>query len=236
MSVLGTTKWHADTSKRPEGASDLVFGKYPLSFINEVRQEVGDHGFFMSNAARDFWDALGHNESSFARQIADREDTRGSMLPFTPNQTFGTYVRHRGVSFSTSKPETDPTVRDWRIQMDGSVIIPSARIIMSKSNAINVGEVELVHFLDARSGWEAVSSRQLMHKWIASQSYDCKAVLVMRDTMNDSDDKEVVRVEGLLLRELESDYIKIGTFLGAELKWSQAYEESIVEKVNWTVR
>jgi len=81
MAVLGVRDWFNQDGNTPSSAGDLVLGRYPMSFIREVRKKLGDKDFFRGNIGRDFWAQLRHDEA-FEPQV-EKHQVRGTLLPFS---------------------------------------------------------------------------------------------------------------------------------------------------------
>ena len=129
MSALGATEWYQEYMRHLTIASgqvvsepNLVLGKYPAVFLNEVVQKIGSD-FFASTIAHV---ELGPRDIQkiFTATMAPI----GSLLPFCA----GKY----GLGFQTTqhleletKTEDHPTVKGWTVQSDGTVKICEAGIM-----------------------------------------------------------------------------------------------------------
>ncbi|KAI6089416.1 hypothetical protein F4821DRAFT_231003 [Hypoxylon rubiginosum] len=239
MSALGVTKWYRPNDGNIQSdEKQLVLGEYPLEFVNELRQEVGDYQFFSHNITRDFWAEL--DPMHFEDQLLARDDTRGTLLPFASvRSSRGARMRRENVPNIADKTETHGTIAEWLIAKDGSVVMSSAWLLMSSSHPdnINLGSVFLSDYCEvAVNDWAAVTSEQPLHEWISSRSYKCHAVGLQRMLkFHMVFKKQYVRIDGLLLRELKNGkLIKIGTFGTKLVEWND-FGFSSKHNVNWTV-
>ncbi|KAL3447812.1 hypothetical protein BJX65DRAFT_307864 [Aspergillus insuetus] len=127
MAAIGATGWWTDHVQRagkepPE--TDLVLDTFQSAFINEVREKVGA-AFFGSvnvNQSSEMIDVAlssdGGLRSRFGRPVV------GSMLPFSsrPDQQKESYVWSQDF-------HDHPSVRSWRICLDGSVEIREVGLV-----------------------------------------------------------------------------------------------------------
>ena len=119
MSVIGTTEWYQDAVKQfddtPE--DDLVLGKFPLQFLQEIQRKHGAMLF-----------------SSFAIGLEGPprtgSSTIGSLLPFTSesaNRSLNRF-RNRWQMFDISD---HASIQGWQIRQDGSVMLPEVCLTAS---------------------------------------------------------------------------------------------------------
>ena len=126
MSVLGTTDWYENQLNRP-GISpqdeELVFGKYPLSFVREAKQNI-DALFFSAISNKSILEMMANDESSST-------EAWGTMLPFQPGDE-----GHPKSSPIMDRVYVDshPTVKCWMVESNGSVTITKAAILASSND------------------------------------------------------------------------------------------------------
>ncbi|KAI0384841.1 hypothetical protein F5Y04DRAFT_247916 [Hypomontagnella monticulosa] len=237
MSALGVTKWYNPNESNGQDKGQLVLEQYPLKFVKELRQEVGDYQFFFHNITRDFWAEI--NPTLFEEQLLARKDTRGTLLPFAPViSRRGGRIRRDHIPNTMNKSATHGTVAEWLINTDGSVVVTSAWLLVSTSNPdnVNLGTVFLSDFsMVATSGWGNVASEQILREWVSSRTYKCHAVGIQQEELfNIGDGKTYIRIDGILLRELQNgSLIKIGTFGTKMLEGDFGFSSR--QDVNWTV-
>ena len=130
MSVFGTTDWYLNqlnqTATSPQ-EDKLVLGKYPLSFVKEVKEEVGAL-FFCANSKESILKEMGNKE------LGSRPEAWGTLLPFRPGL--------KGRPKDSPLPDrlfTDehPTMKYWIVESDGSVTVTTAAIIASTNDDAN---------------------------------------------------------------------------------------------------
>ena len=115
MSVLGCTDWW--NSYKPMArrvtSQDLVLGKFPLPFIQEVVKKLGPKFFFFSIKGRDSYrDPL---QTSLAREAV------GSMLPFVAGNWRDSVISAPDDVFSK-----EASISAWALQANGTVRISRA--------------------------------------------------------------------------------------------------------------
>ena len=130
MSVLGTTDWYVNqlnqTAIFPE-EDKLVLGKYHLSFVKEVKDEVGAL-FFCANSKESILKELENKD------LGSRPEAWGTLLPFRP----GLKGRPKDSPLSDGLfTDEHPTVKCWKVESDGSVTITTAAIIASTNDDAN---------------------------------------------------------------------------------------------------
>ena len=129
MSALGTTNWYQEYRQRTghekvnDLVSTLVQDKYPLEFLNEVRDKFGgllfavcDISNLMSNHYRFgwWWKKLVKVKLAATMMPFTRDIRRNRAMPI-PNLALGIY--------------NDPAVEDWVINNDGSVDMDQAGVM-----------------------------------------------------------------------------------------------------------
>ena len=127
MSVLGTTDWYINQLHRT-GISPqedgLVLGKYPLSFVEEVKDKVGAL-FFCASSPESILKEMENKE------LGSRPEAWGTLLPFRP----GLEGRPKNSPLQDGLfTDEHPTVKCWKVESDGSVTISTAAIIASTND------------------------------------------------------------------------------------------------------
>ena len=129
MSALGATKWYAqdktgiESALRPNPSEkDLVFGKYPQKFLNEVVAKIGSD-FFACRFANIDLDA-----QEVQKTLESTMSPIGSLLPFTGNPYGSGYQVNQHIELETKVPD-HPAVKSWTVQVGGSVRIGKAGIV-----------------------------------------------------------------------------------------------------------
>lgn len=129
MSALGATKWYAQDKTGFESAldpsqpeKDLVFGKYPQEFLNEVVEKIGSDFFACRFAHIDF------DPQEIQKTLVPTMSPIGSLLPFTGNPHGHSYQVNQHIELETKVPD-HPAVKSWTVQVDGSVRIRKAGIV-----------------------------------------------------------------------------------------------------------
>ncbi|OCK98815.1 uncharacterized protein K441DRAFT_703334 [Cenococcum geophilum 1.58] len=130
MAVLGVTEWFNAENDVATQSKEPVLGRYPLSFINEVREKLGDDVFFGAITVRDFWAELDDGDI-IAERLATSSETCGTLLPFggAASWTASISLEPTPVYFRESKPHD--ALSTWLVQPNGSVRISSASILVS---------------------------------------------------------------------------------------------------------
>ena len=124
MSVLGTTDWFNDQlSQSPISLPNdhLVLGKYPISFVRELKKKLGA-GFFggvYSFNLGSIFDELDQDCQ------VDRPNVLGTLLPFQPG--YCTELPKTTLELYTNQDHS--TVKNWEILLDGSVRVTKAAVI-----------------------------------------------------------------------------------------------------------
>ena len=104
MSVLDARAWFSE-GKTSEGDAD-VLGKYPLAFVQELRNKLG--GKFFATA------------DTFFTEVNEM----GTLLPFSDKST-----AHRRVMTNPFGTEDHPAVETWKICSNGQVLLPEVGIV-----------------------------------------------------------------------------------------------------------
>ena len=131
MSALGVTEWFnkaLNAAQQNEGTNiqasleqDLVLGKYPLAFVQELCRKIpGD--FFGAFFKQDI------------ERVPRPPSLYGSLLPFDSRQThYLDHYHYLGHSMAGMAPETHRSVLGWTVLATRQVCIPSAYILAAST-------------------------------------------------------------------------------------------------------
>ncbi|MCJ1387456.1 hypothetical protein MMC18_000299 [Xylographa bjoerkii] len=106
MSVVGARDWFIKMGNSATLKEVLLLEKYPLAFVQEVREKLGGQFF----AAAD--------------TLYEEVNELGTLLPFS-----GKSAAHRRVAANPVRSEDHPAVASWNINPDGSVLLPRVGIV-----------------------------------------------------------------------------------------------------------
>jgi hypothetical protein len=242
MSALGVTKWWTDYKH----SKNLVLGRYPVEFLEEIRQKFGDALFFQPDiqdgAVTEVIDAASHDWSNTPTAI-------GSLLPFGKNDILRPY-------HSTKRPPTisrgHPSLATWQICLDGSVHIMEASILacneieeengkapasISPLIPVELSDMSMIAGRLRLNTYRAVHCDDLK-EWIFQMPHSMFAVCTARWNATDAasiGDPMKGQTEGVILREIQPGVlIKTGRFstdwaLDAEYLFPEA------SNVDWVV-
>lgn len=241
MSALGVTRWWADW----KDSTNLVLGRYPLEFLEEVRQKFGDALFFQPDAQEgavtEAIDAAIHHPLNTPAAI-------GSLLPFGKQDILRPF-------HSTKRPPTmftgHASLATWQICVDGSVHIMEASIIASKEEMgkgkttarniqripVELSDMSMMAGRPRLTMYKAINLSDL-REWISQSPHPLFAICTSRWNATDAasiGDPMKGQTEGVILREIRPDLlIKTGRFattwaLDAEYLFPEASD------VNWVV-
>lgn len=112
MSVVGCTTWFYNNIHDDPGNRELVLGRYPLAFVEEMRQKLG--------AA--FFATVDHSTGAFT--------DHATLLPFSTERTDGA-MNMRGLLPFNSVTEDHPSVASWVIHISGAVLLEQVGILAS---------------------------------------------------------------------------------------------------------
>ena len=213
MSVVGAREWFRKPS--PVTTESLMEGRYPFSFITEVKEKLG--GTFFAWADTDY----------------DEVSPAGTMLPFSHTLFAG-----RRALGSITHPIDHPSVSSWGIQQNGQLFLPQVGIVASTTR-----NPTAPIFAFAQVPWgspgmpNSYSSPQNLHHWMKSFSPEVEkhAVALLR-----MGNKTLI---GLLLEEESPGCLKkfgiftyeIGDEANRVLRGSDSYEFPPSETVDWLV-
>jgi hypothetical protein len=130
MSVLGAKTWFQNYVEQfgtspPE--DQLVLGKYPLAFVNEMRRMFGSSFFDSQGVSPSPHSLMKHDEASNETEIR----IIGSLLPFGDFSKLATIRRSYGWGSWDTYWKDHSSVEGWEILYDGSVLIESAGVVAS---------------------------------------------------------------------------------------------------------
>jgi hypothetical protein len=184
MSCLNVTAWYQNVPYE-EHEKRLIMGKYPVEFIQELR-EADNINFFGNFMKRDFniYDpkdldlaiALGPtSRADDSRPIEFRgipAQPSGTLLPFSLHGSAILQV----VAFHTDVYECHRSQRTWTIRVDGRVSIPEACILKSSIETMGTTQTVTDAFIIAVSGQDE-NDEDLQH-WLSTRSFECHAVVI----------------------------------------------------------
>ena len=243
MAVLGVTKWFNAESDVATQSKELVLERYPLSFINEVRENLGDDVFFGAITVRDFWAELDDGDIT-AERLARSSETCGTLLPFGGAASWTASISLESTPAYRVESKPHDALSAWLVQPNGSVMIGSASILVSSFEtaspwALGNGPHD-VRLFDMQNVAKTVRQSTSFYSmtnlldWIRTRPSTCYAVCLARH--KDTAAKyPIYRSVGVLLRELRSGVlIKCGVF---ETLWFDNPDEifPISSDVNWVV-
>lgn len=194
MSAFGVTDWYdalveeADKQAKPYEAlsqaleQNLVLGKFPLAFVNELREK----------SPADFFGAFMRMNIDTSMPSSQIEPP-GTMLPFGSGMSYCAEVsafRQTGVVASA----THESVLTWRVLETGQVHMPQACIISSLAHsqqdplplipagltAIKDDNAPFLEGFVPKWGDDGIDYRKFfdLHRWIAAQEQETYAVLI----------------------------------------------------------
>ncbi|KAF2250759.1 hypothetical protein BU26DRAFT_549449 [Trematosphaeria pertusa] len=213
MSVIGARDWFNDDD--PGGGESLMAGRYPFSFVNEVRQKLG--AIFFAWADTDY----------------EEVSATGTMLPFSESS----FASRRALG-TLLNPTDHPSVATWKLQTNGQMLLSQVGIVASTTRR----RVEKQMFISAQVPFGSPSAaggygEQEIHHYLrtALPTKERHAIALLRIGNH--------RLFGLLL-EFESPgcFRKFGTFVcniddsvHEEIRSGEPYEFPASEQVDWVV-
>ncbi|KAI0546642.1 hypothetical protein F4679DRAFT_406348 [Xylaria curta] len=249
MSALGVTEWYTEPldSVQPDQGSvfrssmeqDLVLGKYPLRFVQELcRQIPGD--FFGALSKQDIEGIAGSLQY-------------GSLLPFDTRQIY--YMDHYR-AFREQKtcipPKTHRSVFSWTVLPTGQVCIPSAYLISSSALAGGTDTLQVVPALlfppKYRKGVTTLPTSFVtehpseynerywvsLHPYIAKGENETFAVVVQYVRLRHKGKILKTQLFGLILERLRTGSLtKLTNFYAEDISLSLDLDQ--YETVNWIV-
>ncbi|MCJ1241667.1 hypothetical protein MMC14_009673 [Varicellaria rhodocarpa] len=201
MSVLGMTDWFNDhliqSSASMPDDNNLVLGKYPISFVREIKKKLGAafFGEFRAKSTR----------SPFNKFDQVEPNISGTMLPFQSG-----YSLHIPTSASDHFYNQDhSTIKDWEVLLDGSVRITNAAIIGWPTNSDKNDIETIAHFsvwIDGKQ--KLIDKKCSLPSWFQSfhPHLQKHAICLAKDVTNS------IRAVVLMQTSSKSnDFIKIGS-------------------------
>ena len=237
MAVLGVTDWYQKQESPPNSEPQLVLERFPMAFVNEVRQKLGDHVFFTSDIARDFWIKL--NEDQISITQIENLKVKGTLLPFSGDRSRDVLrlsLETSALIRRTLEPHCE--ISNWQIEANGSVTVPKVCVLMSSFDSSSYDLEALFYVVDhhgiAQRDRRLSNSQQMvdMKDWMSQRRYKCYAVALERTK---SWEREIYAFSGVIFREIKpGTLIKSANF---STDWLQAkdYGWSKSQEVNWTV-
>jgi hypothetical protein len=255
MSVLGVTQWYKNAlaTKDPmlsleELERDLVLDKYPLDFVNELAATIpGD--MFSALQKLNIDTTLGGSVQDMAQE--------GTMLPFS--RTHAYYEDADNFRIGGFPSVTHVSVAKWRVQRDGSVLMPQACVVSGPATASNPSAAERVlpaqlkGFFPSDIGHAPLppgkTSSSLgidftergyinLHRWIQQRTTDTYAVLTRYSFTSLSNEEPSLRVlqgTGLILEKCGGHDTFVKKFhFGFHDEWS-TIDISESEEIDWKV-
>lgn len=230
MSVIGTTTWYEENPDSAFEEQEMMLGKYPSKFVQEIRLKMGAP-FFLAN-----W----YDGGYFGGLVDHTVNTKGlqpmgSMLPF------GRELLAKSVSIPmifNSCQEGHESVETWTLFSDGRVHISKAVVLASNNTSAvvtNFPDLKIharVYFEDSKDG-DPVALLDL-HTWINDQSISYVAVVITYDSR--AYNLGLWRhVHGVILRCVRDNYfVKFATF--AYKGWDHKLPNMpVASNVDWIV-
>jgi len=250
MSALGVVNWYnsaLSTCKSIDALGDylekdLVLGKYPLEFVNQLAKEI----------PRDFF-------AAFHRLNIDLEvgesifsgPKQGTMIPFSRTHAF-----YPEISFfrqEKASSTTHESLLGWEVEQSGAVRIPTACIITSTTiakQAMRTNDV-LAACIIGPEGSEALSAPLPehmrvdldigpewvnLHDWIYQHRHDIYAIATgYRYNFNENGDPEskCLQGEGLILECIDGVLVKTFHYLFQDK--ALRIDITNIQTVNWIV-
>lgn len=173
MSVIGAKTWFTNYveqfgSSPPEGPDQLVMGKYPLAFVNEMRRMFGSSFFDSQGGAPPAARAIvrRHDEAANETEI----NVLGSLLPFGDLSAVANVKRSYGWGSWDMYWRDHGAVESWEVQRDGSVLITSAGVVASTHirDVPAASEDVVAQVIVADDSGRRVRLRTHLQKWLAS--------------------------------------------------------------------
>ena len=121
MSVVDARAWFLENDEYQQNQKDLVLGKYPLSFVREVRNKL--KGQFFATADTTF----------------EESNKSGMLLPFSDTSTGS-----RRAVVNPFGAEDHPAVETWILGQDGSVHLPKVGIVAAYPSRSGTEEIARV--------------------------------------------------------------------------------------------
>ena len=129
MSIIGATDWYMATDRISQ-EKNLVFSKYPIQFLREVRQNLGADFFASNYGVCCYWDIFQRNDDGELDAVI-----AGTLLPFDPLRGQSKFV------LGADSPDRfdHPTTEKWDLGDDGRVLVPEAGIVASTISELDIG-------------------------------------------------------------------------------------------------
>jgi hypothetical protein len=152
MSAVGATTWFESfrikTSTRPP-QKDLMFNLYPLEFLTKAQHQIGGTFFLVRRSP----------PNTIRDAIAGKP--LGTMLPLAHNSEY--WQVSQSLNFSTMEWSL-PLSNDWKIQLDGFVILKEAAILSDSNGKLSTNADGPISVASA-SGYDKFES---FHSWMGT--------------------------------------------------------------------
>lgn len=175
MSAIGVTDWYHQRYLDAEGQK-LVLNVYPLAFVREAAMKLG--AVFYSGLTEN--SRFAANRSTAISGTADDYVGSGTMLPISDTTGFGAFVDFFSNDLNVGLVTDHSSVKEWRIDADGSVRLTSAGIMASSLDVKSDQPGRfVVHWIDTTGSMKDSGSSDLLgdHKWIANKHEESGADL-----------------------------------------------------------
>ena len=145
MSALGATGWYKEYMRHFTIASgqvvsepNLVLGKYPAVFLNEVIKKIGSDFFAFRFAHVEL------DPQEIQRMFTATMPPIGSLLPFSAGKSGLGFQTSQHIELETTTKD-HPTVKDWTVQSDGAVKICEAGIMAVSQRTVRMRLRKIFH-------------------------------------------------------------------------------------------
>jgi hypothetical protein len=228
MSALGATDWF---TRLPYDCheDDLVLGRYPLAFLNEVQDKYPT--WFFGQVEDLFGDIKRDKTPASTRELLGvNERPPGGLLPFGP----GFYVSASIGTDGYGLDHSPASLRCWEIQTSGHVKIPYACIV-SSNRIPGIGRVsELEGRLEGAYSRLHSHGKDCKHidDLIQSKSFEAHAVLLFYYIQN----KMVFKYGGQLI--VRDDHGRLVNIARWSVRLDKRVDVSLLPqpiKVDWLV-
>lgn len=249
MSALGVTDWFTsaianDTDVYESLEKDLVLGKYPLAFVQELANK----------RPRDFFGTAHRLHVNIDLGVVSADPyERGSLLPFGEKQEgdMDTNMMTRIFGDRMQSSTTHHTVSKWIIHQSGSVHMPVAGILASSQRSTtNILPVTMLEeyscSVSASLSAETKASLQIpqsreklwvdLHIWVAKRALETHAVVLDHYSLSDGPRQQGVSFHGrgfILERLSTGEMSMVCHFVFHDMMHTLDIEQS--DEVNWVV-
>lgn len=239
MSVLGATQWYENAISKQDGSNilyreqtdALVLGKYPLTFVNEIRANIPDE-FFNS--------VINYNIGREPEGGIYARSGTGTMLPFGIGISY--FAQNPFVELDL--PRCHDSVKSWKVIGSGAVKIPQVCLISSPMMAhspqmevmpvilqgLSIGQAGVEEITHNLPRWVNASGWIDLHKWVRRQPFEVYFVVIQFTLFHPNRGSQF---SGIIARMSSADVLsKIGNFWVA---FDGDLEPPTTLEVDWTV-